>query len=314
MIIASVASVLPTLVVALSSIAVTEYMIALVGIAIVFGLFAAAVDFSLGQIGVLTLGAGLYFGIGAYAVAIGMWHNINYLVCVATGAAIACAVALLLGIVTLRVGTDNIQFALITLVVSLAVGQIVVNLYNFAGGSNGIAGVGAPVISIGALSWNTAVGLRYFACVFVTCAIMLLLLQRLRTSHFGRVASCIRESEERAATWGYNVLAFRLFAGAVTAIVSAIAGSLFVPFVGICDPGLFAATPNMLVLVWVSFGGEGTLFGPFCAAVFLKIAQFMLGSRFEDYYLLMIGLLLVIAVRAARGRGIVAALRTKVRP
>jgi ABC-type branched-subunit amino acid transport system permease subunit len=282
----------------------SDYFVTILGIACVSGLFAAAVDFSWGRAGVLTLGAALYFGIGAYAVALGSAHRGSFIISVLYAVLLSISVAAIIGWVGLR-GRDSasVQFGLVTLVASLAVGQAAISLYDLAGGSNGLVGVPRPSFHIGSLVFDSGTGSRYFYLVLVVVTLGFGFLHWIDSGHFGRVATCVRRSGERAATWGYNPQAVRLFASVITAAMASVAGALFVPFVGIAEPSLFSLTPNMLVLVWIALGGQGTLVGPFVAASVLQIVQFVLGSRFEDAYLLIVGILLIIVVRFSSGAG-----------
>jgi ABC-type branched-subunit amino acid transport system permease subunit len=283
-----------------------DYFVEIVGMALLFGLFAAAVDFSWGRAGVLTLGAALYFGIGAYFVAFGLRAGWGFVASVAAGTCASLIVAALIGATALRVRASTIQFGLMTLVASLSAQQLAVSLYDLAGGSNGISGVAKPTIQVLGSVIDFSGGSRYFSLVSVVTLLGLGALWWLASGHFGRLALCVRESDERVAAFGYDPMMVKLTASMITAAVAAVAGALFVPFSGIAEPGLFAVRPNMLVLVWVALGGQSTLVGPFFAAVLLQILQFELGSQFEDIYLLLVGLVFVVSVRSSGGRGLLA--------
>jgi urea transport system permease protein len=281
-----------------------DYLVEIVGMAVLFGLFAASVDFSWGRAGILTLGAALYFGIGAYFVAFGLRAGWGFCASVGAGTVTSLTLAVLIGATALRVRASTIQFGLMTLIASLSAQQLAVSLYDIADGSNGISGIGKPVLRIHGYVMDLGVGARYFYVVSAIALLGLAALRWLASGHFGRLALCVRQSDERVAAFGYEPKVVKLAATMITAAGSSLAGALFVPFDGIAEPGLFAIRPNMLVLVWVAMGGQGTLVGPFVTAMLLQIVQFELGSQFEDVYLLIVGLVFVLSVRSSAGGGL----------
>lgn len=283
-----------------------EYFVQIVGMAVLFGFFAASVDFSWGRSGVLTLGAALYFGIGAYFVAFGYHAGWAFSLSVLLGMATSLAVALLIGATALRVRASTIQFGLMTLIASLTAQQVAVSLYTITGGSNGISGIQKPLLETGGYVIDLNTGVSYFYVSTTIALLGVFLLLWFADSHFGRLALCVRESEERTAAFGFDPRLVKLTATLITAAASSLAGSLYVPFNGIADPALFGIRPNMLVLVWVALGGQGTLVGPFVAAMLLQIIQFELGSQFQDLYLLLVGILFILSVRSSSGGGLAA--------
>jgi ABC-type branched-subunit amino acid transport system permease subunit len=82
----------------------------------------------------------------------------------------------------------------------------------------------------------------------------------------------------------------------ISAAISAIAGALYAPLIGIAFPAMFGVLPNMLVLIWIAIGGTGTLLGPFVAGFVLTLVQFELGSQLVNWYLLVMGIVFVTAV------------------
>lgn len=295
-----------TVAVALMGLLADDYLVEIVGMALLFGLFAASVDFSWGRTGVLTLGAALYFGIGAYFVAFGHRSGWGFVGSVVAGTCASLTVAAVIGATALRVRASTIQFGLMTLIASLSAQQLAVSLYKITGGSNGISGIAKPLLQIDGRAIDFSVGARYFYLVSATAFLGLAALWWLASGHFGRLALCVRQSEERVAAFGYDPKVVKLTATMITAAMSSLAGALYVPFNGIAEPGLFAIRPNMLVLVWVAMGGQGTLVGPFLTAMLLQIIQFELGSQFEDIYLLLVGLVFVLIVRSSGGGGLMA--------
>ena len=255
----------------------------LIGIACVFGLFAASVDLAWGFGGVLNLGSALYFGLGSYFAAYAIRNDAGYVTGLYWGIAASLGIALIIGVIALRQRNSLVQFGLIGLVLSLIAQQASVEWYNIAGGSNGISGVTQPS--------------RFFNLYSIlVCGLCLGFMDYLTRSRLGRILICVRDEPLRAEASGYSPLVARMVANSVMAVMASIAGSLYVPLSGIAHPGLFGTIPNMLVLVWVAIGGQGSLWGPFLCAAGLKVLEFELGSQFENYYLLGIGVCFVSSV------------------
>jgi ABC-type branched-subunit amino acid transport system permease subunit len=282
-----------------------SYLIALAGTAMTFGLLAASVDLALGYCGILNLGAALHFGIGCYFMAYGLKAGWFWPIGILAGVIVSVSLSLVIGYMGFRRSVAQIQYALLGLVLSLAIEQIAIRSYDLAGGSNGISNVPTPTI-IGSVATSAFFSEKaaYLISVGILVAILLMMLNGIAESHFGRVMQCVREHEGRAAALGYNPLTVKLTASSIAVAMSAVAGSLYIPFIGIAQPGLFGVTPNMEVLVLVALGGQRTILGPFLCAVALKFLQFELGSHFENVYLLIVGLLfIVVVVRLPGGIG-----------
>lgn len=261
--------------------------------ALLFGLFAAAVDLSIGLAGVLSLGSALYFGIGAYIVALAMRLGPGFCIGVLIAVGAAAAVAIVLGFVGLTARRSSIQFALLTLIASLTCEQMIVN-YDALGRSNGLPGI--PLPSLG----GTQMSLQsyYFAC---TAAIFIVLaaLRQLACSRMGGLLRLVRDEPEKAESFGYDVKRIKIAATAASAAISAACGGAYVVVIGIAFPGLFAVLPNMLALVWIALGGPGTLLGPFVAGVALKLIEFRIGRTYTDTYMLIVGIAFVLTVSFA---------------
>jgi len=272
------------------------YLLELLAIGIVFGLFAASVDLSWGYCGILNLGSAFYFGVGCYSMAYSLKHQWGMLAGVSLGLLIVCVIAIAIGFIGLRSKTTYIQFGLVGLAISLITRQLAIAFYEVLGGSNGITNVEKPVLSFGLVSVSLQDTTKYFVFVCLSAVVGLYALHWIVSSHFGRILICVRDDAEKAESFGYDSFRAKLYASIITASGSSIAGALYAPISGIAHPELFGVTANMLVLVWVAIGGQGTVFGPFICAIALKIIEAELGSNFENIYILVVGLLFIIIV------------------
>jgi urea transport system permease protein len=275
---------------------IAEEFTAVVSIALLFGLLAASVDFSVGYVGVLNLGPCLYFGVGAYSSAYGLTNGWPFIVCLGFAICTTGAIAITVGLLFLRTRQLAFTHAIVGLCLSLAAQQLSVGAYHSLGGSNGVTGFSLPVISIGSLHVLSANSYSYLRVVLCICCILLGLFHFVVQSRLGALMNLIRDQPRRAASFGYDVCSFRMWGATVSAIVSSIAGVFYAPVVGIAHPSMFGVAPNMLVFVWIAVGGISNLNGPFLCAVLLKVTEYKLGSTFESYYLLVMAGVFILSV------------------
>jgi urea transport system permease protein len=112
-----------------------------------------------------------------------------------------------------------------------------------------------------------------FACRRWLLMRTLLLGRYLVTSKFGRVLTAIRDAESRVMFIGYNPLHYKLFIWTLSAMLCGIAGALYVPQVGIINPGEMSPANSIEIAIWVAVGGRGTLIGPVIGAFVVNLAK-----------------------------------------
>src|SRR5208283_3916552 len=123
-------------------------------------------------------------------------------------------------------------------------------------------------------------------------------------SRAGRVMLAIRDAESRTRFLGYPVESFKLWLFVFSGIIAGIAGALYVPQVGIINPGEFAPINSIEVVIWVAVGGRGTLYGAIAGAVLVNYAKTYLTGAFPEVWLYALGALFVL-VTVFLPRGIV---------
>ena len=125
-------------------------------------------------------------------------------------------------------------------------------------------------------------------------AIGYLVSNSLVNSHSGVVLKGIRDQEDRLRFLGYRVENYKLCAFVVSAILAGIAGALYVPQVGIINPGEFAPLKSIEVVVWVALGGRGTLYGAILGGVIVNLAKSYFTVNFPEIWLYFLGGLFVL--------------------
>jgi len=111
----------------------------------------------------------------------------------------------------------------------------------------------------------------------------------LTTTKFGKVQRAIRDSENRVLFSGYATANFKLFIFVLAGIIAGLAGALYVPQVGIINPGEMATDKSLEAVVWVAVGGRGTLIGPVVGAIFVNAMKSWATVAFPDLWLIILG-------------------------
>lgn len=267
---------------------------------VTYGIFALALGFLWGHVGVLSFGQAIFFGLGAYSMGLTSLHMVpgiaptafNGFVLALTVSGIAAAV--LGAVLFYGRGLAGAYFAIATLCAAVIV-EMVTGRWDYVGGNNGLFGIPSlelpPIIA----SHMSATASQYLLALSVALIIYALLRWLTRTP-FGIVLAAIRDNERRAAFLGYNVALHKNMAFVLSAMVSALAGALFATFFGFVSPTLIGFSLSTEVLIWVAVGGRSVLMAAFLGAVLVRTVESALSERFGDYWLLVLGGVFVVVV------------------
>jgi urea transport system permease protein len=134
-------------------------------------------------------------------------------------------------------------------------------------------------------------------------------------SRLGRVVISIRDAESRVRFLGYKVEQYKLFIFVVSAILAGIAGALYVPQVGIINPGVFSPLFSIELVIWVAIGGRGTLYGAIIGAMLVSFASTYFTSALPEVWLYALGgLFVVVTLYLPQGVvGLISKINAKVR-
>src|SRR6188508_1989983 len=243
----------------------------------VFIVLAASFDLLLGYTGIVSFAHTMFFGIGAYGVAIALtrmgagWGAVA--VGVVAGLALAIVLAALIGLFSLRLRT--IFFAMITLAVASAFLILASQLSDITGGEDGLNYRLPLALRASFRPFEGINGriLDYYLVFFVSLALVLILL-RIVNSPFGSVLMAIRENPFRAEAIGYRTVVYRTIASCIAAAVAALAGALLALWSSQTNPDTTLSFDIMVdILLMVVIGGMGTMYGAVIGAVLLMLAQ-----------------------------------------
>ena len=291
---------------------------------LIFIVLVAAFDLLLGYTGIVSFAHTMFFGIGAYGIAIACSHLGATWGALALGTLAALAVSLLLslaiGLFSLRVRA--IFFAMITLAVAAAFQTLASQLSAFTGGEDGLTFKLPEWLSpsfepfenefFGVLIDGRIIS---YYLLFIVCVVLVLALLRIVNSPFGRVLQAIRENEFRAEAIGYRVVVYRTLSSVLSALFATLAGCMLALWLRYNGPDTSLSFEIMMdVLLIVVIGGMGTIYGAVIGSVLFLVAQsylqdlLRLGSEAAgavpmlsallspDRWLLWLGLLFVLSV------------------
>jgi branched-chain amino acid transport system permease protein len=249
----------------------------------VFIVLAASFDLLLGYTGIVSFAHTMFFGIGAYGVAIALTRLGADWIAVAAGVAagllVAIVLAALIGLFSLRVRT--IFFAMITLAVASAFAILASQLSDLTGGEDGLNyRLPAVLRASFSLGDGSLFGVRLngrlldYYLVYVVSVALVLVLLRVVNSPFGSVLMAIRENPFRAEAIGYRTVVYRTLASCIAAAVAALAGALLALWSSQTNPDTTLSFDIMVdILLMVVIGGMGTMYGAVIGAVLLVFAQ-----------------------------------------
>jgi branched-chain amino acid transport system permease protein len=250
---------------------------------IVFIVLVASFDLLLGYTGIVSFAHTMFFGIGAYGVAIAstrMGEGWGALA-VGTGAAllVSLGLSLLIGLASLRV--KAIFFAMITLAVASAFLTLASQLSDFTGGEDGLnfkvpeaLQPGTQYLEEPLLGASVDGRLLTYYLLFVVALVLVLAMLRIVNSPFGRVLQAIRENDFRAEAIGYRTVVYRTIASVLSALFATLAGCLLALWLRYQGPDTSLSFEIMLdILLIVVIGGMGTVYGAVIGSVLFVIAQ-----------------------------------------
>ncbi len=280
---------------------VSAYTLTLVGKILCYAIVALALDLVWGYAGLLSLGHGLFFALGGYAMGMYLmreasgdqlpafmtflswselpwyWAGTNHflwalcLVVLAPG-----LLALVFGFFAFRSRIKGVYFSIMTQALTFAAMLLFFRNETGFGGNNGFTNFR-----------------RFLATVLLLLA-SLYSGWRLARSKFGRVLTALRDAENRLMFCGYDPRGFKLFVWVLSAVLCGLAGALYVPQVGIINPSEMSPTNSIEAAVWVALGGRGTLIGPLLGAGVVNGMKSWFTVAFPEYWLFFLGALFII--------------------
>ncbi|RJF96950.1 branched-chain amino acid ABC transporter permease [Noviherbaspirillum cavernae] len=245
-----------------------DALISIATLVLMFAVYGIAWNLMMGYVGQLSLGHGLYIGLGAYAVALATGtHGLSPWLGILIGAAISAVVAAVIAFIGFRFSVRGIYFTLLTIACAEMM-RISFDNWSYVGGTGGYflkaAGDTHPLLSLRGDST-----FFYFAFLILT-AITFLCSAALMKSKFGYFWRAIREDEDAARALGVPTLQLKILAVVISAIMTSIGGSFYALLSGSLFPDtMMGMRFSIEIVIAPIIGGLGTLFGPIVGALFV---------------------------------------------
>ncbi|MEC2274843.1 urea ABC transporter permease subunit UrtC [Bacillus subtilis] len=295
-----------------------EFRLGLLAKFLCFAIVAVGICLIWGYTGILSLGHGVFFGLGAYCMAMYLkieaspsgipdfmeWTGVSELPwiwamfrhpfsAIAAAVIVPVFLAFLLGYFTFRNNIKGVYFSLISQAVVVVVVTLFIGSQDITGGTNGLTNF--FTVFQYALADPAIKQILYFTTVFfLGVSVMFALF--LTRSRFGRLLQAVRDGESRVRFFGYHSTVFKVFIYCVSAAMAGIAGMLFVLQDGMISPEMMGIIPSVEMVLWVAIGGRHSIFGVVLGALLTNCMKSYLSEYYPDIWLYFLGALFIIVV------------------
>jgi urea transport system permease protein len=298
-----------------------------------YAMIAVGIDIAWGYGGMLVLGQGVFFGLGAYAMGMhhsleqvpdgampdfmslysdytslpALWRPFRHLWFAAPAAVVVpMVIAGLLGWLVFSRRIRGPYFAILTQASALVFWLLLVGQLKLTAGTNGLTNFSTI---FGRSKYDPGTNEFLFYLAGGGLLVVLVIARQVIRSRYGRLLVATRDSEDRVRFLGYDPARTKTLAFVIAAGMAGLAGALAAPIIGIVAPNQFAVLPSILMLTWVAIGGRGTLYGAVIGALLVGYGKTSFSESRPDDWLYLQGLLFVVVVAFAPG-GIVGMLRS----
>ncbi|MDQ3824445.1 MAG: urea ABC transporter permease subunit UrtC [Actinomycetota bacterium] len=297
----------------------SDFRLSLLGRFICYGIVAVGVGLAWGRGGMLTLGQGVFFGLGGYVMAFHLkladagpsgvpdfmllygsgrlpfwWEPFRSPVVTLLGIVlIPSLVAFGLGLAIFRRRVRGAYFAILSQALAAAFAILLIGQQVTLGGFNGLNGFRS---FFGFNLYDPVNKRMLFYIAAIILLVMMAVVWQLYRSRYGELLIAVRDQEERVRFLGYDPANIKLAAYVLAAAMAGIAGALFVPMVGIISPANVGVVPSIAFVIGVAIGGRATLFGPVLGALAVAWAQTALSEGFPSFWSYFQGALFVLVI------------------
>ncbi len=315
----------------------SAFWVALAGKIMCYAIVALALDLAWGYAGILSLGHGLFFALGGYAMGMYLmrqigregqyqsdlpdfmvfldwkelpwqwWSSEHFLWALLLVVLVPGILAFVFGYLAFRSRVKGVYFSIITQALTFAAMLLFFRNNTGFGGNNGFTDF-KRILGFSITAPETRMGL------FVITASVLIgtffMARWIVASKFGRVLEAIRDAEPRAMFCGYNPVHYKVAVFTLSAVLCGIAGALYVPQVGIINPSEMSPANSIEIAIWVAVGGRGTLLGAILGAGLVNGAKSFFTVALPEYWLFALGAIFI-AVTLFMPRGVLGVLQRK---
>ncbi len=298
----------------------SDYAVSLIGKILCYAICALAMDLIWGYTGILSLGHGLFFALGGYAMGMYLmrqigsdgqyrmpmpdfmvflnwkefpWHwgfSDSFVLQMLLVLLVPGLLAFVFGYFAFRSRIKGVYFSIITQALTFAAMLLFFRNETGFGGNNGFTDF-KRILDLPIATPGMRVGLCVLSgLVLIGCFLMA---RAIVHSKYGRVLQAIRDAESRVMFTGYDPVAYKLSIWTLSAVMCGVAGALYVPQVGIINPGEMSPAASIEIAIWTAVGGRATLIGPILGAFFVNGAKSWFTVAFPEYWLFFLGALFI---------------------
>jgi urea transport system permease protein len=296
----------------------SDFRIGLLAKFLCFAIIAVGISLIWGFTGIMSLGHGVFFGLGAYCMAMYLkleasssgvpdfmeWNGItelpfiwsifkNPIFAIGSAVLLPFLIAWIIGYFTFKNRIKGVFFSLISQAVVVVTVTLFIGSQQITGGTSGLTNFftvfHVPLADPGTKSF------LYFLTVGLLAIVMGISLVLTKT-RFGRLLIAIRDGENRLRFLGYNPAAFKVFIYALSAAFAGIAGALFVLQVGIITPEMMGIIPSIEMVLWVAIGGRHSILGAAIGAILTNSAKSFLSETYPEFWTIFLGGLFLLVV------------------
>ncbi len=312
--------------------ALDPFRLSLVGKYLTFGFVALGLVLCWGDAGILSLGQGIFFGLGGYCMAMYLkleastpeatriqttpgipdfmdWNQMSGLpwfwrpfrslaFTLAAVPLVPVLLALLIGVAMFKRRVGGTYFAIITQAIASILTILIVGQQGYTGGINGITDLRSLA------GWDIRSDRAHEVLYFVSAALLvasLLACQFVRRSKLGRILVAMRDREDRVRFSGYSVADFKIFVFALSAALAGIGGAMFTLQVGFMSPSFVGIVPSIEMVIYVAVGGRTSLLGAIYGALLVGWARTTFSEQVPSLWLFAMGALFIGVVVAFPG-------------
>ena len=299
---------------------ISPFRLSQLGKFLTFAIIAVGLDLIWGYGGMMSLGQGLFFSLGAYGFAMYLkllasgdkipdfmfWSGLtelpwfwapfsNPLFAVVAALVIPSLIAAIVGYFIFRSRVQGVYFSIITQALTLLTSIWFVGQQAYTGGTNGITNLGSAKF-FGQSLLSTGVQTGFYLATVICLALVYVLARWVTDSRFGRLLIALRDDEARVRFLGYDPVLIKTLVFTLSAGIAALAGVLFVPQVGIISPANMGVVPSIEMVIWVALGGRGTLIGAIVGALVVNFGRSYFSETYPEIWQYFLGLLFVAVV------------------
>ncbi|WP_143530378.1 urea ABC transporter permease subunit UrtC [Rhizobium sp. RU36D] len=322
-------AILAALILVVMPMSVDVFRLNLVGKYLTYAFVALGLVLCWGTGGILSLGQGIFFGLGGYCMAMFLkleastpeatkiqstpgipdfmdwnqltelpfwwqpFHSLTFTLIAII--AIPSIFAFIIGAAMFKRRVGGVYFAIITQAIAAILTILIIGQQGYTGGVNGITDLRTM------LGWDIRTDEAKVILYFVNAVLLLgclLLAQAVRISKFGRLLVAMRDREDRVRFSGYDVASFKIFIFCFAAALSAIGGAMFTLQVGFMSPSFVGIVPSIEMVIFCAVGGRLSLFGAVYGALIVNAAKTSFSESFPELWLFAMGGLFIAVVMA----------------